>query len=122
MGHLSITETPIPPKITGEVQLLGGRFGNATKLTQIEGRLRFAGYDGQIESLKLGGKETDASFYGHVDYWDSMQITMRLFPNQRILDLSGAYLGRVSHIEFVAVAQVPPTQDVAELELRGGIG
>lgn len=122
MGHLSITETPMHPKIVGEMKLQGGRFGNAATPTQIEGRLRLDGQAGEIEFLTLGPKESGASFYGNVDYQDSRQITMRLFPNQHVVDLNDAGMDCINGLSFFPVTPPLPAPEVAQIELRGGLG
>jgi hypothetical protein len=122
MGHLAITETPMHPKIIGAMQLLGGRFGSTPKSSEIEGRWRFDGHTGEVEFLKLGEKGNVASFYGNVDYPDSRQITMRLFPNERIVDLNVVRMGCISRIALTPASQDSLAPAVFSVELRGGIG
>ncbi len=103
-GQLTITETLRHPRVTGQLNLMNVRYG----LTEFDGRAHFEGNHATIESLTLGNKQQNASFFGEIDLQDTQQLSVQLLPNQPLLDLT-ASIPLMDCVNRIEVRSVEPT-------------
>jgi hypothetical protein len=121
-GKLSMSETPVHPRITGDVQLAGGRVAKSVlNVPEIAGHLTFDGYHAAIDSLHLGSGEAGAFFSGQADFQDTSAIVVRLVPTQPMVDLSPAAPVCISRLELTSVPAESVGPNVGAVEFRGGI-
>ncbi len=121
-GKLSIGQTPAHPRVTGDLQLIGGRMAkSAVNIPEIAGRVTFTGYQAAIDFIHLGGPDAVASFWGRVDFQNMSGIGIRLVPMQPLLELSPVTPGCVSRIEITSAPATTDGPIIGAIELHGGI-
>jgi hypothetical protein len=119
-GNLSLSETLQHPRITGDVQLVGGKLENApVDLTEVNGRMTFNGNRASLDFLNAATKDVDLSFHGEIDFHDTNDLAIKLTGATPIFDLTPGPIDCVSKIEVGSVA-VTLAPAIAEFEIRGG--
>jgi hypothetical protein len=114
---VTITESLRHPSVTGFAQFFDGRMGS----NELNGRIRFEGNQGVIESVQIGGQQNSASFVGDIDLHDSQDLIVNLYPNQPLYDLATPMLDCVTGIELIPSTWAPAVPAVANIQLRGSI-
>src|SRR5437764_6857382 len=97
MAELTITETARHPRIVGYLQLSGAVFG----ANRLDGRSRFEGNVGVIETIKLANQHQQAFFFGSIDLHDTEHLSVQLVPDQSLYDGSAPVLDCVSTTNLV---------------------
>src|SRR5437867_3005424 len=78
-GKVSISESLHHPHITGDLHLLNGKLENASlNLSEISGRITFAGDHAIIEFLNGSTKDIDLSLRGEIDFRDTNALAIKI--------------------------------------------
>ena len=116
-GQITLTDTPRHPRLEGYGQLRNGQVGSRT----VDTRIRFGGTTATVESFQLGGPQNGISFFGEINLADTQNLTVRLFPNQPLYDLTIPVLDCFTKIEVASVPAASSAVQIGELQLSGDV-
>jgi hypothetical protein len=120
-GNLSLSGALRHPRITGDVQLVGGKLHNAPyNLTEANGRVTFSEDHASLDFVNTATTDVDFSFRGEIDFHDTNDLAIRIIGVTPTFDLTARPIACVSKIEIGSVAATLAPA-VAELEFRGGL-
>ena len=127
-GNLVASGTLQGPNVTGELDLLNGKFAKAPgAISGFDGRIMFQGKSAAISSASLELADAKLPFNGTIDFGNTSDISIKLFPDVRVFGLgitatnqcvssANIFGGRRIDGDTSVFAQVD------EVDLRGGFG
>ncbi|HMG06184.1 MAG TPA: hypothetical protein VK581_12035, partial [Chthoniobacterales bacterium] len=117
-GQLAISDSLGQPRVTGDLQLIEGKFAIGTSLST---RLKFGGQSAAIEFAQLRQGRAQLSGRGEIDFRNLAEIAVKIFPNAPLLDSPPLEPEDcVNGLEFSPVpARAVPFRLVREVDFRG---
>ena len=125
-GNLVLAGTLQHPTATGELALLNGRLIKTPgPISGLGGRISFLGKSAAISFANLDLEETKLPFDGTIDFNNTSNISMKLFPAARVYALSlTARAHCVSGVNIFSARRTDADSNIfprlEELDLRGG--
>jgi hypothetical protein len=120
-GNLTISDSLQHPHIKGESHLIGGRLADGSSLAF---GLTFGGQSAIIDFVRLAQHDIDRFAHGEINFTDPAALTVRVLPNESILETTPLDAGDcVSSIELsaITVTQRPPPLPINEIDFRGSL-
>ena len=125
-GNVVASGTLQHPNVTGEFALLNGKLEKAPgPISGLGGRITFLGKSATISLAHLDLAEATLPFDGAVDFNDTSNISVKLFPGVRVYALGPAAAAQcISDINIFGARRIDADStlfpQLEELDLRGG--
>src|SRR5437879_5446451 len=106
-GKVLISETLRHPKISGDLQLINGKFtGTPLDATAASGRLVFNGKTASLDFANISTHDVDLSVRGEIDFSDLEAVAIKVSGIQPIIDLTPrAEIDCIAGINFMSAPQ-----------------
>ena len=112
-GKLALSHTLRNPELTGDAQLIDGRFrDHSLRPFGASGRALFTGSKAELEFANLQSGDGLVRFRGEANLANVEGISVRLLPNSPVLDLSHSTQdGCIDGISFSSIARTDPSHE-----------
>ncbi len=119
-GQLAVSDSLGPPRILGDLQLIGGKFGIGSLLST---RITFGGQTGTIEFAHLRQGPAQFLAHGEMDFRSLPEIALKLFPSMPLADSASLEPGDcVAGLEFLSISlRGRPFPLVREIDFAGNL-